>query len=97
MNFPIKDNVIHGNVIVNGWQGAWFGFIRNTADRNVILTNNVGVTIGDLGTPDSTEVASDTISRNLICFGNQPPAQIGDSGGTVNTVGGHKLGQCKVV
>src|SRR5574340_49537 len=82
VNFPIKDNIIHGNVVVNGWQGAWFGFIRNVTFGNVILTNNVGVN------PDSTEVVTSTISGNLICKGNQPVAQLGDSGGTPNTVGG---------
>ncbi len=94
VNFPIKDNVVHGNVFVTGWEGAWFGFIRNVADRNVVLTNNVGVTIGALGTPDSTEVVSNTIAGNLICLRNKPPAQIGDSGGSPNTVGGRKVGEC---
>lgn len=94
VNFPIKDNTIHGNVFVFGWKGAWFGFLRNVVDRNVVLIRNVGVTIGDLGTPDSTEVVTNTISGNLVCLGNQPPAQIGDSGGTPNTVGGRKVGQC---
>ena len=54
----------------------------------------VGVTIGDLRTPDSTEVVSNVITGNLTCLGNSPPAQIGDSGGSANTVGGMKLGQC---
>ncbi len=94
VNFPIKDNVIHGNVFVFGWQGAWFGFIRNVAYRNVVLIRNVGVTTGENGTPDSTEVVTNTISGNLVCLGNQPPAQVGDSGGTPNTVGGRKIGQC---
>ncbi len=94
VNFPIKDNVIHGNVFVFGWQGAWFGFIRNTAYRNVVLIRNVGVTIGDLGTPDSTEVVTNKIGGNLVCLGNKPPAQVGDSGGTPNTVAGRKIGQC---
>lgn len=32
VNFPIKDNAIHGNVFVFVFgQGAWFGFIRNVA------------------------------------------------------------------
>jgi hypothetical protein len=97
INFPIKDNTIHGNVIVSGWKGAWFGFIRNVTGGNVTLTGNVGVTIGDLGTPDSTEVVSNTISGNLICLGNSPAAQIGDSGGTINTVGRYKIGECRAV
>jgi len=94
VNFPIKDNVIYGNVLVEGWQGAWFGFIRNWTRGYVALKNNVGVTIGDLGTLDSTEVATNTILGNLICAGNSPAAQFGDSGGTTNLVGGQKFGEC---
>ncbi|MGO9820995.1 MAG: hypothetical protein ACLPTJ_10145 [Solirubrobacteraceae bacterium] len=94
VNFPIKDNTIYGNVRVIGWQGTWFGFIRNTVSDNVLLAFNVGVSIGDTGLPDSTEVVTNTIGGNLICFGNSPAAQFGDSGGTPNTVGGRKIGQC---
>lgn len=94
VNFPIKDNTILGNLVVQGWKGAWFGVLRDTVRGNVILADNVGVTIGDLGTPDSTEVATNTISGNLICLGNVPAAQVGDSEGSPNTVGGHKIGQC---
>jgi hypothetical protein len=94
VNFPIKDNVIDGKTDVNGWQGAWFGFIRNVTHGNVMLTRNVGVTIGDLGTDDSTEVVTNTITGDLKCYDNQPPAQVGDSGGTPNIVSGQKLGQC---
>ena len=97
VNFPIKDNVIGGNLIVRGWQGAWFGVIRNTVHGNVVLTKNVGVTTGETGLPDSTEVVTNTVSGNLICLGNKPPAQIGDSGGTPNVVGGKKIGQCTAV
>ena len=82
INFPIKDNVIDGNLIVFGWQGTWFGALRNKVGGNVIVAKNVGVTTGDTpSTLDSTEIATNTISRNLICFGNSPAAQIGDSGG----------------
>jgi hypothetical protein len=43
---------------------------------------------------DSTEIATNTVTQNLVCFGNQPVAQIGDSGGAPNVVGGAKLGEC---
>jgi hypothetical protein len=43
---------------------------------------------------DSNEVVTNTINGNLICQGNSPAVQFGDSGGLPNTVGGHKLGQC---
>jgi hypothetical protein len=94
VNFPIKDNVIHGSVHVLGWQGAWFGFIRNITYGSVLISHNVGVAIGDSGLPDSNEVASNTIFGNLACFGNTPGAQIGDSGGSANAVGGLELGEC---
>ena len=92
--FPIKDNVIDGNVVVHGWQGAWFGVIRDTIGGNVSVVNTVGTRVGDDGTPDSTEIVTNVIAGNLVCERNAPPAQIGDSGGTVNTVGGNKLGEC---
>ncbi len=97
VNFPIKENVVNGSVIVGGWQGAWFGVIRNTVHGNVILNNNVGVTMGELGTLDSTEVVTNTIAGSLICIGNRPAAQFGDSGGAPNVVGGKKIGQCTKV
>jgi hypothetical protein len=93
VNFPIKDNVIDGNLIVHGWQGTWFGALRDTVGQDMVITNNVGVAIGEFG-PDSTEIATNTVSGNLICLDNNPPAQFGDSGGLPNTVGGHKIGQC---
>ena len=92
--FPIKDNVIDGNVMVHGWQGAWFGIIRNTIGGNVTAIATAGTRLGDDGMPDSTEIVTNTIAGNLVCVHNSPPAQIGDSGGTPNTVGGNKIGEC---
>jgi hypothetical protein len=97
INYPIKENTIDGNLTITGWQGAWFGVLRNTVRGNVTLDHNVGVAIGEFGTPDSTEVATNTISGNLVCLGNNPAAQFGDSGGAPNVVGGHKVGQCTAV
>ncbi|MGH9057061.1 MAG: hypothetical protein ACRDYY_14545 [Acidimicrobiales bacterium] len=91
VNFPIKGMDIHGNLVVQGWQGAWFGAVRNTVDGNVILSHNVGAN------PDSTEIGSNTVGGNLICQGNSPPAQLGDAvetGVGPNTVAGRTIGQC---
>jgi hypothetical protein len=52
------------------------------------------VAIGETGLPDSTEVVTNTIGGNRLCFGNSPAAQFGDSGGLPNTVAGRKIGQC---
>jgi hypothetical protein len=84
----LEDNTIGGNTIVTGLQTCWFGFIRNHASGNVILHHN------SYGDPDADEIVTNTISGNLICSGNSPAPQVGDSGGAPNVVLGHKLGQC---
>jgi hypothetical protein len=108
-NFPVKDNVIHGNLVIAGWHGGWIGLIRNTVDRNVIFSRNVSRS-SDAGPgmdEDSSEVmGSDlgaiggpvipqTIGGNLICHGNVPAAQVnpGDFGAK-SFVGGKGIGQC---
>jgi hypothetical protein len=88
----IKDNVIGGNLKVDGWAGAWFGVIRNTVFGNVSVAHTSGNR--NHGFLDSTEVATNIISGNLSCKDNSPPAQIGDSGGDPNIVGGKKSGEC---
>jgi hypothetical protein len=96
-NFPIKDDTIDGNLILQGWSGLWLGVIRDTVGGNVVVANTAGTQTGEPpfgGIPDSTEVATNVIAGNLICQGNSPAAQIGDSGGSVNVVGGNKLGEC---
>ena len=100
-NFPIKDNTIGGNLILQGWSGLWLGALRNTVGGNVIISKNTGTQTGDegafVGVPDSNEVVSNSISGNLICHDNTPAAQIGDAaleGGGPNTVDGNKIGEC---
>jgi hypothetical protein len=91
---PIKDNVVDGNVIVQGWTGAWAGLIRTTVGGNVIWSKNAGARVGESGDLDSNEIATNTIAGNLICNSNTPAAQLGDSGGSLNVVGGNALGEC---
>jgi hypothetical protein len=97
-NFPIKDNVFDGNMVIQGWSGLWIGLLRNTVGGNVIFSHTAGTQTGDeppfIGIPDSTEVADNVISGNLICQGNAPAAQIGDSLGGPNAVGGKAIGEC---
>jgi hypothetical protein len=88
VDFPIKDNTIDGSAWIIGWHGAWVGFLRNTVGRNVVLGEIVDAD------SDSTEVATNVITGSLYCFANSPAPQFGDSGGTPNTVGGTKNGQC---
>ena len=86
VNFPIKDSTILGNVSITGWQGAWFGVLRSTVGRNAVFSGLGGAD------PDSNEVATNMIGGNLICSGNNPVAQLGDSGGLPNVVGHRNIG-----
>ena len=84
----IEDNRINGGATVDGYNGFWFGFIRNNVYGSVTLTNNV------LEDPDGNEYVTNTIHGNLNCSGNSPAPQVGDSEGSPNTVTGLKRGQC---
>lgn len=88
-NFPLKDDVIDGNLVVQGWDGGWLGVIRDRVAGNVMVANNAGVD------PDAMEVQTNDVGGNLICQDNVPAAQVnpGD-GGQLNTVGGHGIGEC---
>jgi hypothetical protein len=98
---PIKDNIIDGDLTVHDWAGAWFGILRNHVGGDVVVSHIVGTRVGTeapfVGVPDSTEIGTNTIGGNLVCFGNTPHAQIGDAaleGAVANTVSGHKIGEC---
>ena len=96
-NFPVKDNVIHGNLILQGWRGGWLGVIRNHVDGSLIvsLKRSFSSDAGPGTDPDSTEVQTNTIAGNLICFGNTPAAQVNPTDkGQPNIVGGKAIGQC---
>jgi hypothetical protein len=84
----IEDNRINGGATVDGYDGFWFGFIRNRVSGTVNLNNNV------LEDPDANEYVTNTIHGNLNCAGNSPAPQVGDSEGSPNQVTGRKTGQC---
>jgi hypothetical protein len=84
----IEDNRINGRVTVEGYDGFWFGFIRNHVNGTVNLNHNV------LEDPDGNEYVTNVIHGSLNCAGNSPAPQIGDSEGSPNQVSGRKTGQC---
>jgi hypothetical protein len=84
----IEDNRINGGATVEGYDGFWFGFIRNHVNGSVNLNNNV------LLDPDGNEYVTNTIRGGLNCSGNSPAPQVGDSEGIPNRVTGRKTGQC---
>jgi hypothetical protein len=87
----IEDNRIAGHVTVVGYNGFWFGFIRNTVSGSVTLSDNV------LADPDGNEYVTNTIRGTLRCSGDSPAPQVGDSEGSPNRVTGRKTGQCTAV
>jgi hypothetical protein len=90
LNFPIKDNVIGGDLHIEHWQGGWIGAIRNHVGGNLAFSQNQSVL-----DPDSNEVQTNTVAGNLICFANSPDAHVNPAdGGLPNVVGGLKIGQC---
>jgi hypothetical protein len=84
----IEDSRINGGATMEGYNGFWAGFIRNTVYGSVNLNNNV------LEDPDGNEYVTNTIHGNLNCSGNSPAPQVGDSEGLPNKVTGQKRGQC---
>ena len=84
----IEDNVIHGGATVTGYDGFWFGFIRNHVSGTVRLSDNT------LADPDGNEYVTNVIHGSLKCWGNAPAPQVGDSEGSPNEVSGAKTGQC---
>jgi hypothetical protein len=84
----IEDNHINGGATVEGYDGFWFGFIRNHVNGSVNLNDNV------LEDSDANEYVTNTIHGSLNCAGNSPAPQIGDSEGSANQVTGKKTGQC---
>ena len=87
----IEDNHLTGNVAIDGYNGFWMGFIRNTVTGNVRMTNNT------LADPDGNEYVTNTIVGNFACAGNAPAPQVGDSEGSPNQVTGTKSGQCAAI
>ena len=94
-NFPIKDNTIGGNLVLQGWSGQWIGAIRNDVGGNVNFSKNTALDTSTVPGSDSSEVQTNVISGNLICHGNTPTAQVNQfDGGQPNVVGGNSVGEC---
>ena len=84
----IEDSRISGDVTIQGYDGFWMGFFRNTVNGSVNYNNNT------LVDPDGNEIQTNVIHGGLNCVGNDPAPQSGDSGGNPNQVTGPETGQC---
>jgi hypothetical protein len=87
--FPIpaysafEGNTINGRLSVTGYQSCWLGLLRNAVRGTVTVDNNL------LADPDAVEIASNSVSGNLVCSGNSD-AILGE--GSPNTVSGQCAG-----
>jgi len=84
----VHDTTVGGDVVVRGVHSCWFGLIRTDVAGDVRVIGN------RFGDPDAMEIVTNTVGGNLACFNNKPAAQVGDSGGAPNIVGGQKRGEC---
>ena len=90
--WSVKNNTIGRNLTVGGQTVAWMGVMFNKVGRNVTLVN---ITVNDEH-PDApgVYVVTNTVGRNLSCWGLVPGVSSGFVPGAVNYVGRHALGQC---
>jgi hypothetical protein len=91
-NFAFKDNIVHGDVRITGWNGGWIGMIRNQVSGSVRYSHNTGTD------PDANEIVANDVGGNLACRNNTVPAQFGDAGTVFpyawNVVQGKAKGEC---
>jgi len=83
-----EDNTIGGNLRITGLGSCWLGAIRNHIAGSATFDNNT------LSDPDANENLTNQIAGNLLCNGNSPAVQYGDSSGSSNVVAGYATGQC---
>jgi hypothetical protein len=83
-----EDSWIGGSLVVKHLHSCWLGVIRNWIGHSAVVSHN------KMKDPDANEVVTNVVHQNLICFGNRPKVQFGDSHGKPNRVGGHALGEC---
>jgi hypothetical protein len=83
-----EDSTVRGNLVITGLRTCWMGTLRVHVGGNVVDTGN---TFAD---PDANEVNTNVVNGNMVCLGNSPAVQFGDSGGQPNRVRGNTVGEC---
>ena len=83
-----EDTSVGGNVSIDKMRTCWLGFFRTQVDGSVSYQNNRTFD------PDGNEVETNVVRGNLACNGNDPAAQVGDSGGLPNIAFGTATGEC---
>lgn len=83
-----EDNFIRGNLWVRHVHSCFFGALRNLIASSAMVNHNI------MADPDAMEVLANVVLLNLVCRGNSPAVQYGDSHSTPNRVGRHAAFQC---
>ena len=83
-----ESSSIGGNLRVTGVTSCWFGALRLQVGGSATFANN---TFAD---PDASENTNNQVAGNLLCSGNNPQVEYGDSGSSPNVVGGYATGEC---
>jgi hypothetical protein len=78
---------VGGNLTLTGAVVDWYGMIRDTVHGSLTDTDNTSTT-------DANETVTDTIYGNMVCSGNNPQVEFGDSNGLPDKVGGVATGEC---
>jgi hypothetical protein len=82
------DSTVGGSLIVDDLNTCFFGMFRVHIGGSLVNRDIVN------SDPDGNEVATNIVRGSIICAGNSPADQFGDSNGQPNKVGGIALGQC---
>jgi hypothetical protein len=83
-----EDNAIGGDLSIVGLQSCWLGALRNRVAGSILDAN------GTFADPDASEVNTNFVQGNMVCLGNSPAVQFGDSEGSPNQVAGDARGEC---
>jgi hypothetical protein len=83
-----EDVSVGGNISVTGLGSCWLGILRVQVGGSLTMSNNV------MADPDANEVLTNHVAGNVICQGNNPANQYGDSAGSANVVTGSAVGMC---
>ena len=92
LQFPVYDDVedvtVGGNLRMTNVQSCWLGALRDDVGGSAVFTGD------SMGDPDANEMVTNLVNGNLICWGNVPKVQFGDSAASSNIVGGSATGEC---
>jgi hypothetical protein len=82
------DGTINGNLTIENVTSCWYGSFRMVIDGSYVHENVIN------NDPDGNEVSDNQVAGNMICKGNSPAIQFGDSNGTPSKVAGRATGEC---